>query len=108
MPRIPEKKVVAQIKKLLHSFDNCYVRKRKPYIKGDPDLTGCYNGKRIEIEVKAPDGHPTRIQEKRVADWKRLGCIAGIAWSVEDVAELIYEHLLDKDKILLEKHLKQC
>ena len=106
MPRRSEKSIVESIKRAFNGLDRCFVRKRRPYIKGDPDLTGAYHGIRIEIEVKTPRGVISPLQKKRIRDYKNLGVLAGVAWSLKEAVELIWPILLKKDKKTLEKHLE--
>ena len=80
------------------------MRKRIPYVKGDPDITGSYHGKRIEIEVKTIGGKVSKLQEKRVIEWLQLECISGIAWSLEDAIGIIWRHLTPQDKEKLAKY----
>jgi len=107
MPRIDEKTIVSDIKKAFNSLPCCILRKRVPYIKGDPDFTGSYRGKRIEIEVKTIGGKVSSIQAKRIREWQALECICGIAWSLEDAINIIWDDLLPQDKKMLAKYLPE-
>ncbi|HUX78335.1 MAG TPA: hypothetical protein VMW10_01100 [Alphaproteobacteria bacterium] len=98
MPRKDEKHVISEIKKAFSLLDCCHIRKRTPYVKGDPDLTGSYHGMRIEIEVKTIGGVVSKLQEKRVERWQELECISGIAWSVEEAVDIIWPHLTSQDQ----------
>jgi len=77
------------------------IRKRRLYIRGDPDLTGCYLGTRLELEVKTIGGSPTSLQLKRIDDWQKLGCVSAVVWSLSDVIKAMDSILLSKDKKLL-------
>jgi hypothetical protein len=48
---------------------------------GDPDLTGCFRGRHFELEVKAPGGRLTRIQEVRLEEWRAAGAVVGVVHS---------------------------
>lgn len=56
---------------------------------GKPDITGCIRGRRFEIEVKRPGNKPTPLQMKELRDWKAAGAIVGVAYSLDDVKELL-------------------
>ena len=48
---------------------------------GQPDITGCLAGRRIEIEAKAGDNKPTPMQLQRLKEWSRAGAACAVAWS---------------------------
>jgi len=57
-------------------------------MKGQADLSGIYSdGRRLEIEVKAPGGKPSKEQVTFGRIIKRFGGIHILAKSVEDVAD---------------------
>lgn len=56
---------------------------------GKPDISGCVNGRRFEIEVKRPGNKPTKLQLKELREWSEAGAITGVAYSLEDVKELL-------------------
>lgn len=56
---------------------------------GKPDISGCVNGRRFEIEVKRPGNKPTKLQLKELREWEEAGAITGVAYSLEDVKELL-------------------
>lgn len=43
----------------------------------------------IFVEVKVPSKWPTPLQEKRLRDLRSYGALAFVAWSVEDVVEVV-------------------
>ena len=63
----------------------------KVAIKGHPDLAGYRrrDGKAIYIEVKTGKGKPTPAQKKFIKVAQGSGCLAGVAWSVEDAREIV-------------------
>ena len=60
--------------------------------RGDPDIYGCINGRMILIETKIDRNKPTKIQEKRLRDWRRAGAISFAAWSWEEVDKVLNDH----------------
>jgi hypothetical protein len=71
----------------LKSVPDLVVRKRwgsEMATAGDPDLTGCYQGRHFELEVKAPGGRVSRIQEVRLEEWRRVGAVVGVVHSPEE------------------------
>lgn len=56
---------------------------------GQPDLTGCLDGVRFEIEVKFGKNKPTQMQYARLKEWSMAGAVVGVAWSVEDAMQIV-------------------
>lgn len=56
-------------------------------VVGDPDLYGCCRGRMFLIELKQPGKEPTAIQRVRLNEWKKVGAIAFVAHSLEEVKE---------------------
>lgn len=56
---------------------------------GQPDISCCYRGRRIEMEVKRPGGKPTPLQAARLAAWERAGAITGVAHSLDEAQEIV-------------------
>lgn len=96
--KVLEKTIVNNCIKRLNSLENCYVYKRwgRANDRGKPDITGAYNGKRIEIEVKRPGGKLTKIQQSWLDKWQSLGVITGVAFSPEDAESIIKGHITTK------------
>jgi hypothetical protein len=63
----------------------------KVAVKGYPDLSGYRrrDGKAIFIEVKTKKGEATTEQKKFIKVAKESGCLAGIAWSIDDAKEIV-------------------
>ncbi len=55
--------------------------------KGVSDILGCFKGRLLAIEVKAPGYHPSQDQVIFIDNVNEAGGIAFIAYSVEDVIE---------------------
>lgn len=62
---------------------------------GRPDINACYKGRCVRIEVKTPDhgNKPSKAQELDIKKWKRCGCIAFVAYSLDDVKKVFEEEL---------------
>jgi hypothetical protein len=76
----------------LKSVPELVVRKRwgsEMAAAGDPDLTGCYCGRHFELEVKAPGGRLTRIQEVRLEEWREAGALVGVVHSTEEALSVL-------------------
>ena len=100
MEKIYEKNVTRAILKYLNSLPDCHCQKRKagPGRKGEADITGCYKGRRIEIEVKVGSNKPTALQVKQLEKWGNVGAITGVALSVEDVTRIMTVSQASKKK----------
>jgi len=87
-----EKAAVQQILRYLNSIPRCLARKRwggGMGVAGDPDITGCINGRHFELEVKRLGQAPTPLQEKRLHEWKQAGAVTAVVRSVEDVRTVL-------------------
>lgn len=53
---------------------------------GEPDISGCINGRCIKLEVKRDEDHPaTELQLAKLKQWSLSGAITGVVWSVDQV-----------------------
>jgi len=89
-----EKSIVNSILKYLNSLPQC--RAEKTWgggygNAGKPDITGCLNGRRFELEVKVPGGKPTPLQKVTLEQWKEAGAIVAVVHSVDEVKEIMKE-----------------
>ncbi len=50
---------------------------------GQPDISGCVCGRRVEIEVKTGRNEPTDIQVQRLAEWSKAGAVCIVLWNAE-------------------------
>lgn len=118
----PETLLVGKIMKYLDTVPNCCYEKRHGSmysVAGEPDISACINGRRVEIEVKVPSAaaverkddliyspiwpiygtgtfcgrwpgnKPTELQVERLLAWERAGAVAFIAYSVDAVKYVI-------------------
>lgn len=97
MPQqVKEATIVAAIMRYLKTLPNCRAEKTHGGSFGNagkPDITGCINGRRFEIEVKRPGNKPTPLQLKTLEEWRQAGALAGVAYNVDDVKEILQEEL---------------
>ena len=93
-----EKSIVSSILRWLKTLPGCYAEKRhgNQYSAGRPDITGCINGRRFEIEVKRPGGKATKLQAEMLKRWREAGAVAGVATSQAEAEELLRE-LIEKE-----------
>ena len=90
-----EKAVVARIMGDLKTRPGVVVRKRHGTamgVAGDPDLYGTIGGRHFEIEVKRPDdpsSRLTRLQARRLQEWKMAGAVVGVARSIDDALQIL-------------------
>jgi hypothetical protein len=54
-------------------------------VAGDPDLYALYRGVHYEIELKAPGGRPTPLQQARLEEWRRAGAVT---WVIDSMTVL--------------------
>lgn len=88
-----ESVIVDQILKYLNTQPECVAEKLQgsAMSSGKADINACYKGRSIRIEVKTPD-HGNKASNKQLANlkkWEKAGAICLIAYSVEDVKNLI-------------------
>jgi hypothetical protein len=95
MKKISEKSITNAILKYLNGLPGCYARKTLGNMSnpGEPDISGCIAGRRLEIEVKAPGNKPTKLQERALKRWAATGAITGVAWSLDDAKIILREGL---------------
>lgn len=63
--------------------------KNKFAINGVSDILGVYNGRLLAIEVKKPGGVTSKEQKQFINRVVRLGGIAGVARSIDEVREIL-------------------
>jgi len=83
--------IVKSILKYLNSQPDCKAIKTHGgiYGAGQADITGCYKGRRIEIEVKRPGYEPTRLQAAILEQWRAAGALCGCAHSLDEAKEIL-------------------
>ena len=95
MAKVLESSVVSSIMRYLNGLPRCKAEKLmgNAFSKNKPDINGCWNGRMFKIEVKAdPKGYKaTQGQLLELMLWEKAGATTFIAYSVDDVKELIGE-----------------
>ncbi len=87
-----EKAIVNSILRYLNSLPRCMAEKTWGGGYGNagkPDITGCLNGRRFELEVKKPGGKLTKLQEVTLHKWLKAGAITGVVHSVDEAKEVL-------------------
>lgn len=56
---------------------------------GTPDIIGCLGGRMLALEAKQPGKQPTKLQVRRLEEWRAAGAIAGVVTSVEEARNLL-------------------
>lgn len=68
----------------------CFRKNRNKFaINGVADIIGVYRGRMLAIEVKKPGGKATKEQTDFINRINKLGGIAGVATSIDDVRQII-------------------
>jgi hypothetical protein len=92
MASVLESTIVTAIVQALKSVPGLVVRKRwgnAMGFAGDPDLSGCYQGRHFELEVKVPGGRLTKLQLERLREWRSAGALTGVVGSVREALEVL-------------------
>ena len=87
-----ESSIVKAILRYLNSLPGCLARKRwggGMGVAGDPDIDACLQGCSLQLEVKRPGEKPTKLQIKRLEQWREAGAIVGVVTSVAEVKMLL-------------------
>ena len=89
--KVYERDLTNKIIKKLNKIDKCFVKKRYagPMQKGQPDITGCIDSIRIEIEVKLPGNTPTPKQEEWLKRWYDVGAISFWTNNVDEAIDKV-------------------
>ena len=89
-----EDSIVRAIIKYINSLPRCHAEKThgSAYNSGQPDITACVGGRRVEIEVKRPGKDATPLQARRLSLWAASGAVTGVAHGVDEVRELFTAH----------------
>lgn len=58
---------------------------------GRPDITGCYNGRMLKIELKVPDNRnsASKKQTYELFRWARAGAAVGVIYSLSTLKDMI-------------------
>lgn len=83
----------------LESLPGCHAEKRwggGMGKRGMPDVSACYKGVRLEIELKVGRNKPTKLQEYQLRKWQEAGAVVLVARTLEEVQEAI--RAIDREK----------
>lgn len=83
-----EKLLYEEVKKYLKSIKGCWFFKVHGSVKqqkGIGDIVGVYNGWFFMLELKAPDGKPTKLQKYTGHMVRQCRGIVIYVWSVDDI-----------------------
>jgi hypothetical protein len=59
--------------------------------KGFSDLLAVRHGRAHFFEIKGDRGRPSAEQLNFIEQMQKIGCVAGVVWSMEDIYRLIWE-----------------
>ena len=82
--------------KWLNSIDGCLAKKRHggAHNRGQPDVTGCLHGIRIELEGKIGNNKPTATQASWLKKWSAVNAITGVYWSLDEAKQIIAQQAI--------------
>jgi len=87
-----ESTIQHNILKYLNNLDECKAVKYQGgyYSKnGTPDILCCFKGYFVAFEVKGEKGVLTKLQQKELEAWGRVGAESCVVRSIEDVKNVI-------------------
>lgn len=86
-----EKQTENKIKKYLKEKNIYYFKHHgnKFSAVGVPDIIACHKGRFIALEVKAPHGKTSKLQDYHIEAIKRSGGIAHVVKTLEEVEDII-------------------
>lgn len=76
---------------------------------GRPDITGCYQGRMLKLELKVPDHKNTATQKQllELSRWRRAGAIVGVCYSISIVEDAI-KHSQEHRVLLIHPENNHC
>jgi hypothetical protein len=89
-----ETAITKRILKALNDIPGCRAQKvhgGKYGTVGRPDITACYMGLRIDLEVKRPSRKPDPKQQHELDQWAQAGGITATVHTVDDAMEIIHQ-----------------
>jgi hypothetical protein len=97
-----EKRLNTKVVNWLKSLPNTHAYKRLGGVanKGEPDVTACSRGIRIELEGKLPGKHPTLLQAKKLERWEFAGAITGCYHSLNEAQHIVRAGLYKKGIVI--------
>lgn len=90
-----EKAIVNKILDYLNELPGCFAYKthggRFESLKGQPDISGCYRGRRFDFEVKRPGKEPTELQKAQIRKFQDAGSVSTVVTSVGEVQDIMQQ-----------------
>jgi len=83
-----------QVAYWINGFGRAYKRIATPGRAGEPDVSGCVFGIRVELEGKLPGNKPTPLQFKKLEWWKQAGAITGWYTSLREAQQIVINGLI--------------
>jgi len=91
MKSLPESTIKRQIMRFLKSLPESDWEVSPPgSVSGKPDITGCFRGRYVAIEVKRPGERATPIQKYKLNKLKKAKAVVDVAYHVDNVKLLLY------------------
>jgi hypothetical protein len=88
-------RVMADLKRLKASGAPIWFAKiNSMYSGGIPDILICYSGRFMAVELKAPSGKTTKLQEQSLNQVERAGGVAWVVYSWEQWLAFKGEYIL--------------
>lgn len=90
MPQKPETKLSHKVLSQLKAEGGRWVKNHGgPFTEsGVSDITGCWNGRYVAIELKIPGEVPSELQKAFLDDIYYSGGLAGVACSVQEALDI--------------------
>lgn len=84
--RLLEADLNAKVVKYIKALPRAHAKKRKagPGRRGEPDVTGCIEGRRLEVEGKIWPNKLTPKQRQCLERWSSAGALVFVYYSLED------------------------
>ena len=89
-----EAPIVTRIIRYLRSLPGGWARKThgNAFVRGEPDVTACVRGRRVELEVKIPGKDATPVQKVALKRWHEAGAVTGVVHSLEETQDILQEN----------------
>jgi hypothetical protein len=90
MPKKPETSLSQKVLSRLHAEGGRWVKNHGgPFTEvGVSDITGCWQGRYVALELKMPGEEPTELQKLFLDDVYYAGGFCGVAYSVQDALDI--------------------
>ena len=89
MATTEETKAKRKIHAYLKAQPECKAIHLPPGTRGEPDIVGCIDGWMFALEVKAEGSKATKLQLRRLDEWRGAGALVGVVTCVADVKDIL-------------------